>query len=149
MVIQSKAFGEIKVDQRQKIYFPYGLFGFEGHKEYVILDSEKPPFFWLQSLQDPQVAFILLSPFVFRPDYSLDISSQDLEEIEVEEKDDVLVFSIVTIPENQQEMTANLQGPIVVNRKKRIARQCISTNTNWKIRHMVMDELKQARKAKC
>jgi len=51
------------------------------------------------------------------------------------------VFSIVTIPENQNRMTANLQGPLLINRKKRIGRQSISLNPEWRVRHVIVDEL--------
>ncbi|MFQ3547877.1 MAG: flagellar assembly protein FliW, partial [Termitinemataceae bacterium] len=78
MKVATKAYGLVDVDERQKISFPYGLFGFENLKDYVLLDAEQQPFFWLQSLDVMKVAFILVNPFLFRPDYELDVDDKEL-----------------------------------------------------------------------
>ena len=67
--VATKAYGLIDVDERQKIVFPQGLFGFETLNDYILLDAERQPFYWLQSMDVEQVAFILVNPFLFRPDY--------------------------------------------------------------------------------
>lgn len=141
MEVDTKAYGRIDVDERQKVRFPNGLFGFENHREFVLLDAEQPPFYWLQSLEEVSVAFVLISPFIFRPDYKLEIPDGDLDEIELTDENDMLLFAIVTIPANQQDMTANLQGPLIINRKNKIARQSISTNSQWQVRHSIAEEL--------
>jgi flagellar assembly factor FliW len=141
MEVDTKAYGRIDVDERQKVRFPNGLFGFENHREFVLLDAEQPPFYWLQSLEEVSVAFVLISPFIFRPDYKLEIPDGDLDEIELTDENDMLLFAIVTIPANQQDMTANLQGPLIINRKNKIARQSISTNPQWQVRHSIAEEL--------
>jgi len=141
MLVQTKPYGKIEVDERQKIFFPFGILGFENLKNYVLMDAKQQPFYWLQSLDVLEIAFVLINPFVFRPDYSLDIPDEELIEIKIEGKDDILVFAIVTIPENQSKMTANLQGPIIINRRLKIGRQAISTNSKWKIRHQILEEL--------
>jgi flagellar assembly factor FliW len=64
--VLSKAYGLVDVDERQKISFPKGLLGFESFQDFVILDAEREPFYWLQSLDKEQVAFILINPFLFR-----------------------------------------------------------------------------------
>ncbi|MDR1858060.1 MAG: flagellar assembly protein FliW, partial [Treponema sp.] len=64
MKVATKAYGLIEVDERQKIVFPQGLLGFEGLKDYILLDAERQPFYWLQSIDVEQVAFVLVSPFL-------------------------------------------------------------------------------------
>ena len=141
MLIRSKAFGEVEIDERQRIYFPFGLFGFEKLKEFALIDSSQPPFFWLQSLEVEDIAFILIEPTVFRPDYELRISEGDMEEIGVESREDVIVFAIVTVPDDNRRMTANLQGPVLINRAKNLGRQSISLDPRWQVRHFILDEL--------
>ncbi len=141
MRIVSKPYGEIEIDDRQIISFPFGLFGFEQLHRFALLDARQKPFFWLQSLDVPDIAFVLIDPTVFRPDYHHGAPEDELEEIEVEGEDEAIVFSIVTIPEDQAGMTANLQGPVIINRKKRIGRQSITLDPQWKIRHVIMEEL--------
>jgi len=144
MTIQSKPYGEIEISERQVIRFPIGIFGFEYLRDYALLDTGQPPFYWLQSLDDTAIAFIIMNPYVLRPDYVLDIPDDDLEAIEYDSDEDVLVFAIVTIPEEQTQMSANLQGPIVINRVKQLGRQAISVNESWRTKHFIMDELAHA-----
>ena len=83
----------------------------------------------------------MINPLVFRPDYRPDVPEEDLADLRPESEDDLLLFTIVTIPENQNRMTANLQGPLLINRRKRIGRQAISLNPNWRTKHVIVDEL--------
>lgn len=138
MRAQTKPFGEIEVSDRQRLQLPFGIFGFEDLRSYVLLDASQRPFYWLQSLERPSVAFVLLDPRVFLSDYSLDVSDEDLGSIGIEHPADILDFVIVTVPADPSLMTANLQGPVVVNRRTRTARQCISRNAEYSVRHLVM-----------
>lgn len=149
MTVQTKPFGGIDVDERQRLFFPHGIFGFEALRDFVLLDSQQPPFYWLQSLEEPELAFVLIEPSFFRPDYTLEITRADMEEIQVEGGPDTLVFAIVTIPEDQKKMSANLQGPIVVNKQDRIGRQSISTNSSWQVKHYILDEIGAVRERAC
>jgi flagellar assembly factor FliW len=153
MKASTKPYGVIEVDERQRVKFPLGLFGFESCEEFVILDADRQPFYWLQSLEVEQVAFILVNPFLFRPDYELDISDEELGDIGISSPDKALVFSIVTIPAGGptggRAMTANLQGPLIINREQRTGKQVILTDARWKTKHNIMEELAAARKASC
>lgn len=141
MKVVTKAYGLIDIDERQKITFSQGLFGFELCKDYVLLDAEQQPFYWLQSVDNKEVAFVLINPFQFRPDYEVDIDNEELLEIGISDPEQVLIFSIVTIPADGGPMTANLQGPLVINRDTRYGRQVVLTDPCWKIKHDVIAEL--------
>ncbi|WP_455383380.1 flagellar assembly protein FliW [Salinispira pacifica] len=145
MLIKSKPFGEIEIDDRQRLYFPLGVLGFEGLKDYALMDATQPPFYWLQSLDVQEIAFILIEPRVFRPDYAVSVPDSDLEEIGITTPDQMLTFAIVTVPEDHRRMTANLQGPILINRAKRLGRQSISLDPTWQVRHLILDELAKIR----
>jgi flagellar assembly factor FliW len=149
MTVTTKPFGTIDVDERQRIAFPNGLLGFENLKAFVLLDASQPPFYWLQSLDEEDIAFVLIDPAVFRPDYNADAAPEDLEEIGIRSDEDMLVFSVVTIPEQQEQMTANLQGPIIINKKTKHARQIISPNPRWKVRHFILEELAAVKDRAC
>ena len=143
MQVLTKPYGKIEVDERQKIYFSNGILGFENLKDYLLLDAAQQPFYWLQSLDVPELAFVMINPDIFRNNYNPKVSISELEEIELEviDSDNSLVFAIVTIPEEHSKMTANLQGPIIINREKKYGRQCISTNNDYKTQHYVLEEL--------
>jgi flagellar assembly factor FliW len=144
--VATKAYGPIEVDPRQKITFPRGLFGFESFKEYMLLDAERQPFYWLQSVDVEGIAFILINPFLFRPDYEVNIGNDELAEIDILSPEKALIFSIVTIPPDGGPMTANLQGPLIINRDTRAGKQAILADPRWKTKHDVMAELASVRK---
>ena len=143
MKVNTKAFGHVEVDERQKINFPQGLFGFEDFKDYVLLDAEHQPFFWLQSLDDHEIAFILINPFIFRPDYEVNINNEDLNEIEINTPENALIFVIITIPQDGSSMTANLQGPLVINKEKMKGMQAVLADVRWKTKHDIIAEFNE------
>ena len=145
MKVATKAYGLIDVNERQKISFPQGLLGFESFREYVLLDAERQPFYWLQSLDVEQIAFVLINPFLFRPDYEMSIDNEELLPIGITDPGKALIFSIVTIPADGGPMTANLQGPLVINRDIRLGIQAVLTDSRWKTKHDIIAELSAAK----
>ncbi len=144
IVIHTKPFGEIEIDKKQIIDFPDGILGFDFIKKFVILDSDQnSPFKWMQAFTEPDLAFIIIQPIYFRPDYELAISQSDYEAVEEENADSLLIFTIVTIPANPADMTANLQGPIIINPKKKLGRQVISLSDKYSVKHKILDEMKK------
>ena len=105
----------------------------------------------MQSLEVEQIAFVLINPLIFRPDYQPMIIEEELKELGLDDKDDErsLLFAIVTIPEDQKQMTANLQGPVLINRENRWGKQFISTSPDWKVRHNIIEELAAQRNNSC
>jgi flagellar assembly factor FliW len=133
--ITSKPYGRISIQEQQIVHLPRGLFGFEDRHDYALLDSTTPPFYWLQNLEDPELAFILINPYIVVPEYVLDVSEEDLRAVESADGEDLLVFSIVTIPDDRTRISCNLQGPLLINRRARLARQAISLDQRWEIKH--------------
>jgi flagellar assembly factor FliW len=145
--VLTKAYGSIEVEERQKIVFPQGLFGFEDFTDYVLLDAEQQPFYWLQSLDKEQTAFVLINPFLIRPDYEVNIGNDELADIGIDSPGKALIFAIVTIPPDGGPMTVNLQGPLTINRETHRGKQIILVDTQWKTKHDVMAELAVTRQA--
>lgn len=149
MIIETKAYGKVAVDEKQVFHFENGLLGFEYIKDFALIDATQPPFMWLQSIEVSNLAFVVLDPTIFRGDYDPGISDEELESIGVAEDDVLLILSIITIPENQNDMTANLQGPVILNKETLLGKQFIATDDRWCTRHRVMDELAGKRAATC
>jgi len=141
MKVNTKAFDEIDIDEKQKVFIPQGLFGFEDYTEYVIFDAEHEPFYWLQSIKEKEIAFILINPFLFRKDYEANVTNEDLAEIGIKSPDNALIFVIVTIPMDGSPMTANLQGPLILNKENMTGMQAILADSKWKTRHDIMAEM--------
>ena len=143
MKIKTKPYGEIEVNEKQKLGFPEGIIGFERISCYYLIDSREGPFYWLQAADYPELAFLLVDPRIFRKDYKLMVKDSDLQALELEMKEDLLDFAIVTVPEDHSKITANLMGPIVINKKTRVAKQVISENEEYTVKHYMLEEMKQ------
>jgi len=142
MKVDTKAYGLMEVNEKQKVSIPQGLFGFEDYIDYVLLDSDNQPFLWLQSVDEKEIAFILIDPFLFRKDYEANITDEELAEIGIKSSDNALVFVIVTIPQDGGPMTANLQGPVIINKENMMGMQAILSESKWKTKHDIAAELK-------
>ncbi|MGM0508346.1 MAG: flagellar assembly protein FliW [Fusobacteriota bacterium] len=144
MKIQTTRFGNIEINKDEIIYFEDGILGFEDIKKYVIFEMEDSnPLMWMQAVNEPSLAFVIIRPFEFRKNYTLNLSDKDTEELELESAQNTDIFSIVVVPDDPSKMTANLQGPIVINTKKNIGRQVISTNSKHKLKHYIIKEMQE------
>lgn len=144
MKLQTRLFGEIEVTEEKIIRFPKGIIAFDEKTKYTVIENEDKsiPFHWLQSLDDGNLAFVIVNPFVFKKDYEFDIPEKVLEELDLKEKEDVAVFSIVVVPEDIKKMTANLAAPIIINTKNLKARQIIINNNKYSTKHLIFADNK-------
>ncbi|MEL3901219.1 MAG: flagellar assembly protein FliW [Treponema phagedenis] len=142
MKIKTKALGTVEIEQDQIITLSEGFYGFEDYHRFALLDAEQKPFIWIQSLDDAQLAFIAIDPFIFRPDYELDIDDGLLTPLGIDSPSDVLVFALVTVPADGSAITANLQGPLIINKKNKQALQLVIGGEKWKTKHDIVAEMK-------
>ena len=127
--ILSKAYGTIEIDSKQIVSFPEGLFAFENFKKYAIITKPDSIFSWLQSLDDVNLAFLVIDPTEIISDYEPKVTADLLTTIEATEIKSLHMLSILTIPQNQPEkMTMNLQGPLLINAEKAVGAQVVSAN---------------------
>ena len=142
MDVKTKTMGTVHVDEDKIIEFPRGLLGFEDYHKYALIESEYSPFIWMQSLDEQNLAFLVVDPFLIAADYELDVDDKTLLEIGLDSPADVAVFSIITIPADSGPVTANLQGPVVINRKNNQALQVILSDSKWTTKHNIIKALK-------
>jgi flagellar assembly factor FliW len=126
--VEPVGFQTMPVQQENIIHLPLGLMGFEHIKKYVLLsEPEDAPFYWLQVLDDPGLAFLVLSPFEIMPDYAPDVDEEVVKFLNLESAQDALVFNIVTL-HGEGPATINLRGPIILNRYSLVGRQVVPLN---------------------
>lgn len=143
MDVKTKQGKTVKVDDANIFSFPEGLFGFELYHNYAVYDSEYSPFMWMQSLDDQNLAFLIIDPFLIADDYELDVDDKSLAKIGIKSPADVFVMSIVTIPQDKSPVTANLQGPIVINKNTKQCLQVILNSSKWTTKHDIVKALKE------
>jgi flagellar assembly factor FliW len=118
----------VTVNPESIIHMPVGLLGCEQFREYVLLAvPAEGPFLWLRALNDPRLAFLVIPPLPLAPSYRPEIGREDEVSLGLEQPEDALVLSIVTV-RGPDQATMNLKGPILVNRRTLAAKQVIPLN---------------------
>jgi flagellar assembly factor FliW len=140
MNIQSKYHGEIVIQQEDVITFPKGIPAFEDEKEFIILRlQEGTAFSILQSIKTSNLAFVIAEVFSLFPNYDIELSQNAIETLELEDVKETLVYSIITVKEPFHQSTANLQAPVILNTVKKIGKQVVLNQTNYKTRHTLTE----------
>ncbi len=127
MKCTSTRFGTFEVRDESILAFPSGLLGFSEQQRYVILDHDtEAPFKWLQSVEEPALAFVIMDPSLFHPSYHIDVPNDALAEIEAKEREDLVLVVVLTIPSDDPgRITANLRGPLVISHKTKLGKQLV------------------------
>ena len=135
MKIQTTRFGEIEIEEGRIFNFVLPIIGFNELKKFVIVDINKDNFFkWLQSVEDPSLAFPVVSVFSMNIDYSVDIPDNVVELLKIKSVESLLVMNIASIPQNDpQGTTLNLLAPIVFNIEEQLAGQVILSGSGYDI----------------
>jgi len=119
-------FKDLVYSKDDTITFPSGIPGFEKSRTFVIVTiPEYAPFEWLVSVEGAPLRFAIINPLIFEPSYEPGMVKEQLLDLQIEKPDDILMYTIVTVKDNPLESTANLVGPLIINRVKRIGKQII------------------------
>ncbi|HVN25587.1 MAG TPA: flagellar assembly protein FliW [Syntrophorhabdales bacterium] len=105
------------------IMFPAGLLGFPHVKRYVLLDYEDTPVKWLQAVDDPDVAFIVMQPTLVAQDYNLALDDATRHTLKLETEEDLAILTIVRVEEGK--LLANLKGPLLFNSRLKLGLQAV------------------------
>lgn len=141
--IKTGRFGTLNIQEDEVIQIPRGILGFPDQTRYCLVDpGDETLILWMQSLDHPELAFPILEPRVFMSQYVVRLSASELRELHLDNVREAAVFSILTIPENVTEMTANLKAPLVINLKNKIAKQVVLQENEYNIKHMMFKELR-------
>ncbi len=133
MQIQTTRFGEVEVQADRVITFPKGLLGFPRYTQFVLLESgEDSYFWWLQSVELPDLAFVVTDPSLFVSTYKVPMKPEQMHELGMQAVEEAQVFVIVN--KSGQQLTGNLQGPLVVNVKDRVAVQLVLSDRRFTTR---------------
>lgn len=124
-------FGEVEYDPDNLLHFPAGLIGLPNLRDFIVMPNKKQgPLFWIQSVDDPDIAFVLTDPTNFFLDYHLQPEDSERRSLHLDEKDECFILSVVTVPPDQQ-ITLNLAAPILFAPKSNRAIQVILESSNY------------------
>jgi flagellar assembly factor FliW len=141
--VKTSRFGELEVNPSDIVTFTEGLLGFENLKKYFVVDpGDSTLILWLQSTEDEKVAFPIIEPKIFKPDYIAKLLPADLNGLELDSLQTAKLYSILTIPANVTEMSANLKAPVVINSNKKVGKQIVLQDSKLSVKHEMYKELK-------
>lgn len=144
MKIDTSRFGEVEVNEGDMISLPEGLIGFPELNQFILLDHDNDsPFKWLQSTSDPTMAFIVISPLSFRPDYMVEVTEEEVATLKLTNPNEAVISVIVTIPMDPKKMSANLKAPLVFNLSNRLGKQVVLKDPQYQTKHFIMEEMKR------
>ena len=133
MEIETTRFGRLTVEDDRIMAFPNGLLGFPDSARFALIQTgEQNYFFWLQSVDEPSLAFVVTDPGIFFKDYEVPIREETAEAIHLGDEADAQLFVICNKVGDW--LTGNLLGPIVANAANRLATQVVLTEKKWTTR---------------
>lgn len=130
--------GEVEYSENDIIEFVDSMYGFDERYQFLLIGNIEPnlPFHWLQSIDDEKLTFVVTDPFLFTKNYDFELDDFTVEQLELTNIDDIMIYTTVIIPEDLEQVTVNLKSPIVLNMKSRKAKQII-VNEDYPYKHKI------------
>ena len=137
MKIETTRFGPMEVDPDRVITMPKGMLGFPLHREYALVaTSDDSPFYWLQAVNEPSLAFVVCDPTLFIAEYAVGLKGDDQELLGVASEQEITLLVVCNKVDDL--LTGNLQGPIAVNTATHVAKQLVLSEKRWSTRHPLL-----------
>lgn len=151
MLVKTKYFGEVELDEDKVLTFENGILGFEEYKKYAILYNneleEEPMISWLQSLDEPSLALPIIHPIYVKADYSPVVSDEILETLGDWEDIEATIFLTMTVPADITQMTVNLKAPIIIHSETKKGCQAVAENSDYLIKYKIYEHLKELKES--
>ena len=138
--VNSRIFGSVEVSADQRVTLPDGLIGFPACHDFALIPAGPRGFTWLQSMEHETLALLLVDPFLYYPEYSIDLPAPVVNRLGALESADVSVQTVVTLGDEKYGPTANLQGPVLLNVKKRRGYQFVLQNAPFGTREPLVTD---------
>ncbi len=116
------------------IRFNKGILGFEQYKDYLILEDESNGLYYLQVKEEPRIEFIILEPSLFKIHYDPEIHEDYFNDVQATSVDELVMYVIVKLAKNENDITVNMQAPLLINANKRLGTQVIVEGDKYKTR---------------
>lgn len=142
MLIETRLFGPIDTDEDRVFLMEGGLPGLAHLERFVLIETEdRSPWKWLQSVDDRNMAFVVIDPFCIFPGYAPELSDADREALGLGGADEAAYLALAVVPEKIEDMTVNLRAPLAFNPARRRVRQVILNDDSYAIKHQVFSAL--------
>jgi len=136
LVFPTARFGEVTVAANTLLHFPRGIVGLPHAQRFVFLHDEGAPgpVFWMQSIDDPALAFLVCEPKPFFPDYEIELGPAEQALLGLTDVGEAIVCVILVVPTDPSRITANLRGPLVIHTGTRTGVQLVLEGEQYPVR---------------
>ena len=142
MQIETIRFGKVDIDETKLIVFDEGIPGLEEYHKYALLQVEESyPIIWLQSAEDSAICLPVMDTFAVMQSYVFDVDEDDVKTLGLSGPEDMHVVSVLVIPDEIQNMTANLAAPIIINTVSGKAKQIVLAGSDYNVRVPVFPDI--------
>lgn len=143
MKVKTTRFGDVEVSENLLFELKSPILGYPEELQFVLIEhKEDSNFKWLQSVNSPELAFVVTIAGFWGIDYIYELPDATQEELEIETADDILTLNIVLIPhDNPRDSTINLLAPLIFNIKTQKGSQAILTGSNFKVNHPLFENI--------
>lgn len=152
MLVNTKYFGQIDLDEEKIIYFEHGIMGFEDYKKYTILydieDGSNQSISWLQSIEEQGLALPVINPLLVKKDYNPIVEDEVLKPLGDITDENLVILLSLTVPNDVTKMTVNLKAPFVINSDTKKAAQVIVENTDYEVKYNVYEAVSKLKEKK-
>jgi flagellar assembly factor FliW len=139
--LKTELFGDLELSEDAVVVFPEGLIGFPQYIKFAIFElPDYQPFFGMQCIDDPQLSFVLVDPHIVTENYRVVLSDPDTAELGGTNIEQLAVYALVVLHSEPKNITANLQGPIVINPATKIGKQIIMASEQYQLKHHLYAE---------
>lgn len=146
MEILNSGLGKISFSSKGIYKFSKGIYGFPEQKKFILLrPKEIEPFLWLQSIEKPNLTLLLVTPFIFDPNYEPQLTKKELQDIKLTSLKIAEIYVIVTIPPDMRQAQANLLAPLIINPEKKLGKQVVLKGRDYKIHHSIFELMEKER----
>lgn len=134
MILETRVFGRVEIDDRRVLKFVGPMLGFEGAERYALLDlNPESPLKVLQRADDPNTSFLVADPTLFFPDYKIKLTARQVEDLGLDDPAKAAVMVVVTIRDQGKRLTANLLGPVIINADELLGKQVTLQGTGYRV----------------
>lgn len=152
MLVKTKHFGEVDLNENKVITFDDGIIGFEDCKRYTILynneDGDGSTISWLQSLDAPALALPVISPLTVLADYNPIVEDEVLQPLGELTEENIIILLTLSVPADITKMSANLKAPLIINADTKKGCQIIAENPDYMIKYNIYEQVKKCKEAK-
>ena len=135
--LESVLLGPLDIRPDTVITFPAGLPGFVTLRDFALIETHRDELIWMQSLEDAEITFLVVDPFVLVSGFEVEIPPSDLAALGVSDQDATLLVLAVAQLQGGIPVSVNLQSPIVIERARRRGRQVVLPDSRYGMHHAI------------